>query len=261
MVSRRRSQLEITQLILELDLGNTRVKWRVNKNDEHIVERGVIDIPALLRGDFPAVWSSCIKRVRVASVLNQSIEEGIAKKLGAQFQFPIEFARASASCSGVVNAYSDATRLGVDRWLAIIAAYKIERRAALVVDIGTALKVDAVNDAGLHLGGYIVPGPVLMERALLEGTDRVRFDAADMLRTIAVGNDTRSCVQNGIAAALTGAVLVALGEIQNKLGKQPVIYITGGAGSLIKQQLVERKLSDVVLKPDLVLDGLRWVLP
>ena len=261
MVSRRRSQLEITTLILELDLGNTRVKWRIVKDDVQVMDKGVAELSELLNGHFPAAWCVDIRRARIASVLSRNTETIFAEQWQSQYNFSVEFARSSAQCGGVVNAYSDVTRLGVDRWLALLAAYNINRCAAVIVDVGTALKVDAVSDAGLHLGGYIIPGPLLMERALLEGTDRVRFESAQVLSSIALGVDTRSCVQNGSAAASVGAVLIALEEIRNKLGRQPAIYLTGGAGDLLATHLARANVVDIFFRPDLVLDGLRWALP
>jgi len=130
----------------------------------------------------------------------------------------------------------------------------------LVVDAGSALTVDAADAGGNHLGGYIVPGARLMERALLEGTDRVRFEsgAADGFD---LGADTGSCVHNGIAAAQCGAMLVALEVVEARLGYKPALIISGGWSELAQKYLAKLGVANVIMAPDLVLDGLRWVLP
>ena len=59
---------------------------------------------------------------------------------------------------GVRCAYADPARLGVDRWVAVLAAYHAAHGAACVLDAGTAVTFDAVAADGRHLGGLIFPG-------------------------------------------------------------------------------------------------------
>ena len=111
-------------MILELDLGNTRAKWRLVKTPSEVVEQGVADIAEWLDGRLPEVWFSGVERARIASVLAQSTESDLIDKLRAELSIEARLARSTASCSGVTNAYANPDRLGVDRWLAMIAAYK-----------------------------------------------------------------------------------------------------------------------------------------
>ncbi len=261
MVSRWRNQFENAALILELDLGNTRAKWRVVKKQGGVVVRGATDIGELLRRRFPDSWRAGIEFVRIASVLAPTIENELIAKIAAELAVPSQLARSTASCGDVINAYANPERLGVDRWLALIAAYKKCGEAVLVVDAGTAFKVDAVNDAGHHIGGYIIPGASLMEGALLNGTDRVRFEAERSGESVMLGRDTRSCVQHGVTAALVGAVMVAIGQSRAIINKQPHVYITGGLGDCLKKHLEEAGVRDINFELDLVMDGLCWALP
>ncbi|MFT3929843.1 MAG: type III pantothenate kinase [Spongiibacteraceae bacterium] len=247
-------------MILELDLGNTRAKWRILNSHSDIIARGIDDIAVWIDGDFPAVWSTGIRRMRIASVVSPAIERQLASKIQSVFSLLPEIARPSLHCAGITNAYVEPERLGVDRWLALIAAYRKLESAVMVIDVGTALKVDVADSAGRHLGGYIIPGPALMEHALFDGTDRVRFEGGLELGKIALGVDTRTCVQHGIAAALTGAVLVAIDQCRSVIGASP-ICVTGGFGLQIRGCLEAVGVKDLCYEPDLVLDGLRWVLP
>lgn len=262
MVPRRRSEFEGTTLILELDLGNTRAKWRIVKDCVEVVAQGVANLDDLLNGGLPSAWFLGVERARIASVLALGTESQLVGKIQSELQISPQLARSTASCCGVSNAYANPELLGVDRWLALIAAYKLRDEAVIVVDVGTALKVDAVDDAGRHLGGYIIPGPALMESALLQGTDRVRYDGGRPIESLALGRDTRSCVQYGIAAALVGTVTVAIEQFKLSIRKQPHLCITGGSGALLKQLLDDAGAPSVSsFVADLVLDGLHWVLP
>lgn len=247
-------------MILELDLGNTRAKWRILNAQAEIVTRGIDDISAWISGSFPAEWSADIRRVRIASVLSSTTESQLTSKIQSTLSVSPQIARSTSHCSGVTSAYANPERLGVDRWLALIAAYRKSNKAALVIDVGTALKVDAIDDTGQHIGGYIIPGAELMERSLLEGTDRVRYEGGSKLESVALGVDTRSCVQNGIAAALAGVVLIALEQCRSVM-HCPRLFITGGLGLQVKDCLEVAGIRDICFEADLVLDGLRWALP
>ena len=261
MVSRRRSEFERAKLILELDLGNTRAKWRIVTDCSEIVAQDVANIGDWLEGRFPSAWHLGVERARIASVLSLARESRLIGKMQSELAISAQLAQSTSTCSGVSNAYTNPSHLGVDRWLALIAAYKLRQEAVMVVDVGTALKVDAADDAGRHIGGYIIPGAALMESALLQGTDRVRYEEGRPIESLALGRDTRSCVQHGITAALVGAVMIAIEQFKMVLGRQPSLCITGGSGALLKQRFDGLGILDISFEADLVLDGLRWVLP
>lgn len=248
-------------MILELDLGNTRAKWRVVSDQLRVSAQGVSVIDDWFDGRFPEAWERGVRSARVASVLAPVKEDELMAKMQSKLSIPIRMARSSASCCGVTNAYKNPDRLGVDRWLALISAYKLFGEAVMVVDVGTALKVDVVDAEGGHLGGYIIPGALLMESALQQGTDRVRYDEGLPIDSILLGRDTRSCVQHGVTAALVGAVKVALDQCMDAIGKRPHLCMTGGSGILLKQRLHEAGILNIRFEADLVLDGLHWVLP
>jgi type III pantothenate kinase len=246
-------------VILELDLGNTRGKWRIVAGAD-VVDRGAGEVAVWSGGDFPASWRD-VSRVRIGSVLGETAEQALLTALSA-LGVSVAFARSSAECAGVRNAYVEPQKLGVDRWLAMLAAHREFRRAVLVVDVGSALTLDLVDAAGLHRGGYIIPGARLMADALLQSTDRVRFAASDAPRSIALGVNTGDCVFNGINLALVGAVQLGFEQAQAALGDVLLVLAGGDAG------VVEASSSRLFVegdnfhrRPDLVLDGLGWALP
>lgn len=247
-------------MILELDLGNTRAKWRTIDALGRAAESGIGPLADWLAGQAPVGLAAGIVRVRIASVLSAAKEALITDRLRALFGVSPEFARSKAACQGLQNAYAEPARLGVDRWLALLAAYQLNRRAVMVVDIGTALTIDIADDGGMHLGGYIVPGVRLMQAALLQGTERVRFEERRELQSIAFGDYTDDCVHNGIAAALVGSVLVAAEQARLRVGQPPAIFVTGGSAGALADRLTGMGIG-AQLMPDLVMDGLRWALP
>jgi type III pantothenate kinase len=93
-----------------------------------------------------------------------------------QFGIAPQFARSTFTAANVSSAYDVPERLGVDRWLAMLAAYNSLSEAVVVIDLGSAMTADGISKAGHHVGGYIAPGLRMMAQSLLARTDLVRFD-------------------------------------------------------------------------------------
>ncbi len=241
-------------VILECDIGNTRCKWRLLSADGGIadsgrfaIEQGFAGLPSLVMVD----------RVRVACVADDQVVRQFLACFGEKGLEP-EFAISSPRAAGVVNAYGDnAARLGVDRWLAVIAAFQRKAGAALVIDVGTALKADLVAADGHHLGGYIVPGAELMKTSLRLGTGKVRFTQQGHDTGLGFGCSTADAVHAGILASQVGAVNIAITEAKRRISEDFAILLTGGGAAAMVDHLQE----EVIEVPDLVLDGLCWLLP
>jgi len=145
-------------------------------------------------------------------------------------------------------------RVGTDRLLAALAAYRRAEGACIVVDAGTAVTVDAVNGDGTFLGGAIFPGPDLMARALAEGTAQLpRFHIrSGMVPASAIGKDTEEAIRSGITRALAGAVTGLAADMMNEMGTAASVYITGGYAP----PRGEGDGSGWMAVPNLVLEGL-----
>jgi type III pantothenate kinase len=232
---------------LQLDVGNSSAKWRL-VNGEHVIERGNY------RPDDKASQTlllNCVERldhIWVASVAASAAEEKLAALLKKRWGIAPWFARTEARTGSLGNSYADPGRMGVDRWLAMLGAREREQGKLCVVDAGSALTIDIVSAEGKHEGGYIIPGPALMERALLLDTDRVRFEE-DAGYALAPGKSTAEAVRHGIALAQAGAVALAL----EQAGSEPMaLLFCGGAGETL-MRLVQRASQ---WAPDLVFEGL-----
>ena len=230
-------------MILQLDIGNTRVKWRLSA-DSALPKQGVL--PRNSDSLLPAL-DSTPDQVWVSSVAGAEFEAELTQAIRAEFDVEPWFARTGAAACGVTNSYAEPARMGVDRWLAMLAAWHRSPSALCIVDAGSALTIDFVSADGLHRGGYILPGADSMERALLADTDRVRFGDAPR-DCLDPGCSTEAAVFNGIQLSQAGAVSTALA----RYGEDSALYFCGGNGALLKD-LVDCGGEFV---PDLVLDGL-----
>nr|WP_269468567.1 type III pantothenate kinase [Alteromonas sp. ASW11-130] len=130
---------------------------------------------------------------------------------------------------GLTNSYKNVSMMGVDRWLAMIAAVHLTDKPFIVIDAGTAITVDFAGD-GRHLGGWIAPGFVAMRSALLASTQKVYSDNVipDCLQ---LGTHTESGVANGCMAAVQGIYCRAKAYMSDNY-EDFDIFITGGDKNL-----------------------------
>jgi type III pantothenate kinase len=137
----------------------------------------------------------------------------------------------SAAACGVVNGYEHPNRLGVDRWVALIGArhHVLARgpaRPVLVVMVGTAVTVDALDASGRFLGGLILPGFGLMLRALEMGTAGLKAPTGE---AVAFPTNTSDALMSGGADAIAGAVDRMHRKLKARSGEAPALLMTGGA--------------------------------
>lgn len=232
---------------LQLDVGNSAAKWRLLEGDA-VTARG-----RYCPGDEASLHAllTCCARVDeiwVSSVADAAFERKLSALLQKTWDVTPWFARTESRTGDLRNSYADPTRMGVDRWLAMLGARRRSGDRLCVVDAGSALTIDLVTPDGRHEGGYIIPGPALMERALLLDTDRVRFED-DVDYALSPGRSTAEAVRHGIALAQAGAVALVL---DGGKGEAPELYFCGGAGETLMTLLGRGGH----WAPDLVFEGL-----
>ncbi|MEP5567045.1 MAG: type III pantothenate kinase [Halioglobus sp.] len=234
-------------ICLQLDVGNSSAKWRLLE-DGAVLSRGCyIPDDANTRQELMRC-SPSVDAIWVSSVQGSDAQADLSEMLQQQWGVTPWFAQTTAATGGLRNSYADPTRMGVDRWLAMLGARARCRSRLCVVDVGSALTIDLVSASGQHEGGYILPGPALMERALLLDTDRVRF-AEDVSYDLTPGVSTAEAVRHGIALAQVGSMVAVLDACQ---GEPPSLFFCGGGGHTL-MNLLGRGGEHL---PDLVFEGL-----
>ncbi len=143
------------------------------------------------------------------------------------------------------------TKTGIDRALAAAAAFEQLGKACVVVDAGTCITVNLVDDKGQLVGGTIAPGVALMLRALHEGTASLP-DIAYERPSGNWGTDTTSSIRHGITQMIHGLVKEQAEYWATEQGTWPEVIATGGdAPTLFADWEIVHAVS-----PDLVLYGI-----
>jgi type III pantothenate kinase len=239
---------------LIVDVGNTRVKWatvdeRARLAPQHAAVHEQWDVHDWEDALFT---TSGIGRVAAASVAGSASKRALVEAASRRGVTDVRFVASTAEACGVRNAYRDPSLLGVDRWAAVIGAYHL-KGPCCVADVGTATTIDAVTAGGLHLGGFIVPGPHLMMRSLLSQTsDLAAHTAASRSGSTAdFADNTREAIERGCRVALASLVDRAHADLERATGVPAALVLTGGAAP----EVLPYVLAPVEHVPDLVLHG------
>jgi type III pantothenate kinase len=237
---------------LLIDAGNSRIKWRfLPSGDEG---------SAGTTGDWHVLQRLNALRPEQIFVANVAGEQ-VAKRLCEFFVFPAPiFIRTKALGYGVTNHYDIPEQLGVDRYLALIAAqHLIANQHKLVIMAGTALTIDALDADGHFLGGSIAPGLSLMRESLRQRTAQLPLvgnenNAPDGLPAFALSTET--AIALGTLRAAAGAITDAARTFA-AIKKAPVTLIASGGDIRSLASMIEATC-DFPLKmtTNLVLDGL-----
>lgn len=243
---------------LAIDIGNTRLKWALYDaahpgaalqahgaefldHIERLAEGPWADLPS------PGAMLGCV-------VAGDAVRRRAEEQIVERFECAPRWVVASAAEAGIVNGYDHPTRLGADRWVAMIGArHRMlgtgPERPMVVVMIGTAVTVEAIDASGKFLGGLILPGHGIMLRALESGTAGLHVPTGEVRE---FPTNTSDALTSGGTYAIAGAVERMVQHVRSHCGAEPACYMTGGAG----WKMAPVMNGDFELVESLIMDGL-----
>lgn len=247
-------------MILELDCGNSFIKWRVlGSKGVGAFAEGVVGSDIALVASLTALPGLLLTRCRLVSVRASEETSKLVATLEATFGVAVSCAVPAREMAGVRNGYDEFERLGLDRWLAMLGGFKLASGACLVLDFGTAATADFIAADGEHLGGFICPGMPLMRNQLRTHTRKIRYDdaaAEQALECLSPGRTTVEAVERGCTLMLRGFVLTQLELARSYWGDEFAVFLTGGDAELVSEAVPQARLV-----PDLVFVGLAMACP
>jgi type III pantothenate kinase len=237
---------------LLVDIGNSRIKWATYTQGTLAPMNACGYKQASLSALLDDHWGALPppSRVCVSNVAAASVAHAVSAWITQHWQCPAQFCHSNTAAAGVYNGYTDATCLGVDRWLALLgAAHTYPHQALWVIDCGTAITLDYLNAQGQHQGGLILPGAETMRHSLRLHTAALStLDTSQSYipATLLLGKNTQDGVKFGTVYAVT-----ALIEKVMQLGETPIqCLITGGGADELRPllQCPHIFIADLVLR-------------
>ena len=268
-------------LYLVFDLGNTRLKWAAVESTQNISDRnkklwaysGSISTKSFQSPELRTELSDYISKtlpkpgaIGFCCVAGDIAIENL-RSLFPQWQ-DLEWKQFTGSSpyDGLRTLYQDPSKLGADRWAALIGARALSSTNTLVINAGTATTIDLLGGNGVHYGGWILPGLSLMQESLQQNTAQLSLivRANKPKAQASFGSTTDEAITGGCDAAQMGAILLAV--YLAKAMNHPVerIWLDGGNAKILENEIKQfPELAVLPVEPieGLVLRGLwAWLL-
>ncbi len=220
---------------LAIDVGNTRLKWTLYDRaapGASVLAQGAEFLEQIDRlGE--GAWGQLPEPTQMLGciVAGQAVKHRVQEQMDIWAVEP-RWVVASEAEAGVINGYDYPSRLGADRWVAMIGARhhmlaKGPARPLVLVMVGTAVTVEAINTEGRFLGGFILPGHGIMLRALESGTAGLHVPTGEVCE---FPTNTSDALTSGGTYAIAGACERMAQHVTSVCGLEPMCIMTGGAG-------------------------------
>ena len=243
---------------LAIDVGNTRLKWALYdraRPGAQLMAQGaefLENIDRLAEGAWAGLPAP--DRMLGCIVAGDAVRRRVQDQMELWDVVP-QWVVAEQAEAGLVNGYDHPTRLGADRWVAMIGArqHMLARgpsRPLVVVMVGTAVTVEAIDPSGKFLGGFILPGHGIMLRALESGTAGLHVPTGEVRM---FPTNTSDGLTSGGTYAIAGACERMVQHLREHTGMEPMCIMTGGAGwkmapsMSVRFELIENLIFDGLL--------------
>jgi type III pantothenate kinase len=251
-----------------IDVGNTRLKWAQYENAQpgaRVLSQGAVFLEHIDRlAEFEWNRLQAPSRVLGCQVAGEAIRRRVEAQL-EQWDVNPSWVVSSQEEAGLHNGYDHPMRLGADRWVAMVGArHRMLRQQGtappkplVVVMVGTAVTVEAIDGEGRFLGGLILPGHGIMLRALESGTAGLHVPTGEV-KTFPT--NTSDALTSGGTFAIAGAIEHMVHQLTRHCGQAPLCYMTGGAGwKMAPSMTVDFELVDgLIFEGLLTLARHRW---
>jgi type III pantothenate kinase len=234
---------------LIIDTGNTRVKLAVFEKDR-LVEVVFIDAESFL-----SEIKKILKKYRITVGILSNVSF-IAENKIQELQKLVNLLILSPSTNvPFINLYETPKTLGVDRIALVAAAVnKFTKKNILIIDAGTCITFDFVNDQSEYLGGAIAPGIEMRYKALHSFTSKLPNLTKKVPQNF-IGNNTNESINSGVVNGVLQELEGVINQYKKKYSDLTVV-LTGGDTNFLAKQLK----SSIFANPNFVLEGLNEIL-
>ena len=253
----------MTELLI--DVGNSRCKYACVE-DCRIKWRGAFALDHL--NEMSDVVQKCGSAMPDAaymmSVASRSTNNSVADSVAQHFgHTPVLLDKKMPVCGLRSNYRSE--QLGIDRVAVLIAAWQRLKHACIVVDCGTAVTIDLIDDEGVHRGGVILPSDTLMRSSLNEGTAQLDyFDDTNQSPRVFATN-TEDAIVSGCRLTVVASISGIVQEMRAQINRDIQVFATGGSACLTENTSGYRERNTALIKhltviPTLSFEGMMTLI-
>jgi len=233
-----------------VDLGHSRVKWACGQAGQVIAGtasacpvEALEDLDQALRN---MTGAPAMRRAVLSGQSNPEVVDAVSVRLH-RAGLSLHAVTTGTPTLSVQPAYE---QLGCDRWLALQWPWLEQQQGFCVIDCGTAITVDLVDDSGVHLGGWIMAGLGSLQHGLLSRARRLPKPAGDDIDLARPATESARAIAAGTLLQAVGGIEQALLRCEALLGRSLIPWLGGGDAGRIAAQLPRpvRRDDDLVLR-------------
>ncbi|RMA96053.1 type III pantothenate kinase [Hydrogenothermus marinus] len=238
-------------MIIGIDIGNTTVEigfikeykfiksYKLASNREKTIDDWFLDIFNIFSIEKNKPQDCIISSVvpQIEQKIFVAIEKLLGKNpliVGKDIKVPI------------VNKYKNPDEVGIDRLVNAFSALKKQNPPLIVIDLGTAITFDIVNEKGEYEGGLIFPGIESSVDTLFSKTSKLPMVKVEKPKNI-IGKTTVDSIKSGIFYGYCSLIDGLIKKIKSKTKKNFNIILTGGNSELISNCIEEKHIVDKFL--------------
>ena len=242
-------------LYLFFDVGNTRLKWAAVESTQNPSAQqkklwaysGSISSKSLQAPEHRAELADYIAKtlpkpaaIGFCCVAGQEAITNLKSLFPQWNDVQWQELKGDSLYTGMRSQYQDTSKLGADRWAALIGARVLSKKNTLIVNAGTATTIDLLGSNGMHYGGWILPGLGLMQSSLANNT--AQLDLATRSAQHGFGTCTNDAIIGGCDAAQIGAILYGIQQAKEINIPIEKIWIDGGNAKILAKEIAQGNL-------------------
>ena len=242
-------------LYLFFDVGNTRLKWAAVESTQNPSAQqkklwsysGSISSKSLQSAEHRAELADYIAKtlpkpeaIGFCCVAGQEAVTSLKSLFPQWNDVQWQELKGDSAYTGMRSQYQDPSKLGADRWAALIGARAIKKKNTLIVNAGTATTIDLLGSNGVHYGGWILPGLGLMQASLASNT--AQLDLATRSEHYGFATCTNDAIIGGCDAAQVGAILYGIQQAKEINIPVEKIWIDGGNAKILAKEITQSNL-------------------
>ena len=240
---------------LIIDIGNTNIVFAIYE-DNNIINKWRIATIVNRTSDEYLLWLNeiiksnyKIKNIIIGSVVPDIVQE-IKDACALGFEKEIYIVNENLSINFPTHVENQ-NEIGADRIVNALFAWHTYKKAAIIIDFGTATTFDVVNKDGVYEGGVICPGINLSLQALHSAAARLPRVAITKPKKV-IGNNTIQAMASGIYWGYVSLIKGLLEKILIELNGNAKILATGGLSDLFVNEVSK----EIIINKDLTIHGL-----
>jgi type III pantothenate kinase len=265
-------------LYLIFDVGNTRLKWAAVESTKQPSDQqkklwdysGSISTQSLKSPEHRTELANYISKtlpkpeaIAFSCVASKEAIHQLQSLFPQWLDIQWKQLNGDSAFDGIRTLYQDPSKLGSDRWSAVIGARSLSKTNTLIINAGTATTIDLLGSNGVHYGGWILPGLSLMHQSLETNTAQLPLAVRDVSAQ-GFGTSTNDAIIGGCDAAQIGAIQYALDQARQMNLPIEKIWLDGGNAKALMNQIQQASMlrdQKMEISEGLVLRGVwAWLL-